>query len=141
MRILGTILGGFGLAAAVILALPSQALADHWGWRGGYYYGGYPYGYYPYAYPYAYPYPPNYGYVQPPAVVIQQQPPAVYAVPPPPPSPAQAGPTAAPSGMFKNAQGQNCVNFQSSVPAGNQMQIVNGIACQQANGTWATVAK
>ena len=43
--------------------------------------------------------------------------------------------------MFKNEQGQDCVNYQTSLPVNNQMQIVTGVACQQADGKWKTVSK
>ena len=122
-----------GLAAT----MPVAAQADHWGWHERFGVNVYPY---PYAFysPYPYAYPPGY-VVQAPPAVVYQQPATVYQQPAP--VYQQPAPAPAASPIFKNAQGQNCVTYQSSVVINNQTQQVKGLACQQADGQWQTVSK
>jgi surface antigen len=40
---------------------------------------------------------------------------------------------------FVNAQGQTCKNFTQTLNVNGQTHLVDGVACQQADGSWQVV--
>jgi len=110
----------FALAAGAAFLAASPVLADEWHHHGGGTHVFLGFGFYSPPPVYYYPPPPVYYYPPP---VVYAPPPAVYA-----PPPATYAPTT------------NVVQAQPTCTSGQWRQqdgsIVNGVACQQPNGTW-----